>query len=316
MRLFLGLLLLPVFCQAQDVALLAGQMKLVDQPGQSFGASLDATYHWGALGAISAAYLNEGHPDGHHRDGLASQLWLHTPIPQQGVSLGLGYGPYYYFDTSYGSGNGLDYRNDHGWGSLLSLSAKWHLEKRSYVELRASRIRAHHDHDSTLILVGLGYELQNLPASTEQRNAEAGKDVLTYMAGQAIVNSFQSERAHATSLEYRRIINPNMEVSAAWLADGIFGSGGRRGISSQVWLIKPLTEHFVLEMGGGLYAMDDGLDRANLPNESRGHIVPLASVGVRYRISRGWRAQLTWTRVITDYHRDSDVLLTGIGFAF
>lgn len=314
LKYLLCLLALPIASHAQDVALLAGQMKVVGQDASSFGASLDANYRWGQYGGISAAYVNEGHPDGHHRDGLASQFWLHSALPEHGLSMAVGYGPYYYFDTSYGNGSGLDYRNDHGWGGILSLSAKWHLHERAYIEVRASRIRVHNDHDSNLLLVGMGYELRNTPPSTESHNAAGGKDVLTYMAGQAIVNSFESERSHATSLEYRRIINPNMEVSVAWLADGILGQHGRRGVSSQVWLIKPLTERTVLEMGGGGYALHDGLDRNN--DTTRTHLVPLASVGMRYRISQPWRAQLTWTRVITDYHRDSDVLLAGVGYVF
>jgi hypothetical protein len=37
---------------------------------------------------------------------------------------------------------------------------------------------------------------------------------------------------------------------------------------------------------------------------------------MRYRVSDSLRAQLTWSRVITSYERDSDVFLLGAGLAF
>jgi hypothetical protein len=74
--------------------------------------------------SVSADYLKEGHPKQHHRDGLGAQFWLHTAVPQRGWSFAAGIGPYYYFDTTTGSGSLSDYRNDHGWGQLMSLSAK------------------------------------------------------------------------------------------------------------------------------------------------------------------------------------------------
>jgi len=37
---------------------------------------------------------------------------------------------------------------------------------------------------------------------------------------------------------------------------------------------------------------------------------------MRYRINDTWRAQLTWSRVITSYDRDSDVFLLGAGMQF
>lgn len=45
-------------------------------------------------------------------------------------------------------------------------------------------------------------------------------------------------------------------------------------------------------------------------------MAPLASIGMRYRIDDHWRGQLTWSRVITNYARDSDVFLLGAGYAF
>jgi hypothetical protein len=69
-------------------------------------------------------------------------------------------------------------------------------------------------------------------------------------------------------------------------------------------------------MGVGAYAMRDQLDRTDPNAERENHVAPIASIGMRYRISDNWRAQLTWSRVITSYERDSDVFLLGAGVAF
>ena len=90
----------------------------------------------------------------------------------------------------------------------------------------------------------------------------------------------------------------------------------RIGVSSQVWLLRPFTERTVLEMGFGAYGVRDQLDRLDAEAERVTRLTGLASIGMRYRINDTWRAQLTWNRVITDYHRDSDVFLLGAGVTF
>jgi hypothetical protein len=72
----------------------------------------------------------------------------------------------------------------------------------------------------------------------------------------------------------------------------------------------------VLEMGLGPYAMRDQLDRNDAHDDRRTRVAGLASIGMRWRVAGDWRAQLTWNRVITDYARDSDVFLFGVGAAF
>jgi hypothetical protein len=62
--------------------------------------------------------------------------------------------------------------------------------------------------------------------------------------------------------------------------------------------------------------MRDQLDRTDPNGKRENHIAPIASIGMRYRITDSLRAQLTWSRVITSYQRDSDVFLLGAGVAF
>lgn len=315
-NLVIALLLACGAASAQDVSLLAGGLNNNKVHERSFGAELGFAQRMNEITSVSAEYLNEGHPSKHHRDGLSGQFWLHTPVPERGASFGVGFGPYYYFDTTTGLGAASDYRNLHGWGTLSSLSAKWHLEKRTYVEMRFNHTKTHGEGDSNSLLIGLGYELKNVPDRERKKTERAGDRLLMVQGGQAIVNSFESERAAAFGIEYRDTVTQNMEWSVTALNEGRVGLVQRRGAAAQLWLLRPFTERTVLELGGGGYLMRDRINRDSAVEPSKTHLVPIATIGMRYRMSPDWRAQLSWSRVITDYHRDSDVLLIGVGKVF
>ena len=301
---------------AQDTSLLVGSLDNSKVDTRSFAVQLSFSQRMNDIFALSAEYLNEGHPTRHHRDGLSLQSWLRTPIPEKGASFAIGVGPYFYFDTTTGLGSLDEYQNDHGWGALASVSAKWHLAKRSYIEARFNHVQAKGAGNSNSFLIGMGYELQNVPDRERRRTERAGDSLLLVLGGQAIVNSFESERARAYALEYRDTVTQNMEWSVTALSEGQVGLAKRRGVAAQVWLLRPFTDRTVLELGGGGYLMRDRDDRDSTTASSNTRLVPIATIGMRYRVTRDWRAQLSWSRVITDYHRDSDVLLLGVGKVF
>ena len=303
--------------QAQDASLLAGAMRVdKDHADNSFAVDVGYTQRLTPWLAVSADYLNEGHPKLHHRDGLGAQVWLHTRVPQRGWSFGAGIGPYYYFDTTTGNGSLADYRNEHGWGELMSVNALYHLHSHAYVEARLSHTSGITGRDTTQLMVGMGYELGTVPNWERRENADRGDRTLMLLAGRSIVNSFKSEEAVASGIEYRRTINPNVEWSVILMNEGKVGVAERIGVSTQAWLLRPFTERTVLELGFGAYAVRDQIDRLDADAERVTRLTGLASIGMRYRISDTWRAQLTWSRVITDYHRDSDVFLLGAGVTF
>lgn len=314
--LALPLLLGCAFAAAQDTSLLAGALNNNRVHEHSFAAELGFSQRMNDYTALSAEYYNEGHPSRHHRDGFTSQVWLHTPYPEKGASFGVGAGPYYYFDTTTGLGVASDYRNLHGWGTLYSAGAQWHFEKRSYMEVRVNHVKAHGEGDSNSILVGLGYELKNVPDRVRQKNERPGDRLLMVQAGQAIVNSFESERARAYGIEYRDTVTQNMEWSVTALNEGRIGLVQRKGAAAQLWLLRPFTDRTSLELGGGGYLMRDRINRDDATEESKTHLVPIITIGMRYRFDPDWRAQLSFSRVVTDYHRDSDILLLGVGKVF
>jgi hypothetical protein len=304
-------------CQAQDASLLAGAMKVDKRSDDhSFAVQLGYAQRMGDHMALSAEYVNEGHPTMHHRDGLGMQWWLHTLRPERGLSFAAGFGPYYYFDTTTGNGSLADYRNDHGWGTLASVSAKYQFAPRTYAEARLSRINGRAGHDSTVLVVGLGHELRDLPDEVKRRNADPGENLVMLLAGRTIVNSFHSEKASGYGVEYRHTVNPNAEWSVIAMNEGRVGVAERKGVSSQIWLLRPFTERTVLELGVGGYLMRDQVNRGDVNEDPKTHLAPIATVGIRYRINPTLRAQFSWSRVITDYHRDSDVFLMGAGVAF
>ncbi|MET0857537.1 MAG: hypothetical protein ABWY27_12360 [Telluria sp.] len=301
---------------AQDVSLLAGSLDNTMVDTRSFAAQLGFAQRFGPYTSVGAEYFNEGHPSKHHRDGLTAQFWLHTPIPERGASFAVGIGPYYFFDTTTGLGQSSDYRNVHGWGSMASVSMKWHLAQRTYFEVRANHVAARGKGDSTSVLIGMGYELRNVPDNVRDLNQEPGDRLLMLQFGQAIVNSFESERARAMGIEYRGTVTQNMEWSTSYLNEGRIGLAERKGVTAQLWLLRPFTDRTVIELGVGGYLMRDRIDRYEPTEDSNTKLVPIVSIGARYRLSPDWRAQLSWSRVVTSYHRDSDVLLLGIGKSF
>jgi hypothetical protein len=300
---------------AQDASILAGAMGVRENDQNSFAVQVDYFQRLGNYTAVSAEYVNEGHPPLHHRDGLASQFWLHTLVPERGLSFAAGAGPYFYFDTTPGAG-GQDYRNDHGWGVIVSASARYHFASNVYAELRASRIKGISGHDSDLLVVGIGSELGSTSRGARAENAEAGDNTILLLRSRSIVNSLHSEQSSGGAIEYRRTIHENLELSAMILNEGKVGTLDRKGVVAQAWLMRPLTERTILELGAGAYTMRDKTDRDNAAQDDTTHVAPIVSAGVRYRFNPTLRAELTWSRVITNYHRDSDLFLLGMGVSF
>ena len=110
----------PVF--AGELSLLGGYT-YTDTP-------LERTYAWQAqymegLGehlAYSLSYLNQGHFISHHRDANAANLGLRTNLLDRHLSLGIGGGGLFYYDTIRPA-DGSSPRDFHGWGTMASFAA-------------------------------------------------------------------------------------------------------------------------------------------------------------------------------------------------
>jgi hypothetical protein len=308
---------------AQELSLLAGGLKQDRTDQHTYAWSLDYQQRLGEHAALGLLYLNEGHPDHHHRDGVGAQIWARAGTPETGLSFAAGIGPYYYFDTT--PTDTADYVNNHGWGTLASLAATWDTQRRWFVQLRANRVFVPSGIDTSSVLLGVGYHLDGTQepdaqsaaaSSTRSSSRSATGHELTLSAGQTIVNSLHSEDAVAASLEYRHGLGRNLDWTLAWLHEDDARLVRRQGIATQLWLVRPLNQRFALGVGAGPYLAVDR-DQGNSSAESgRKRLAGLLSLSARYRMSQEYLLRFSWSRVLTDYQRDTDLLLIGVGYVF
>lgn len=140
---------------------------------------------------------------------------------------------------------------------------------------------------------------------------------MTVFLGATIVNSLESEHGLAQSIEYRRGVGRYVDWTVAWINEGDIRLIRRNGVASQLWLTRAFfNDKFTLGAGAGVYyAIDPFRDRqpAQEGDEALAGIVTATS---SLRFDRHWLARVSWNRVVTDYSRDSDVILLGLGYRF
>ena len=305
---------------AQEIYGLAGGLQ-VDSADRERSSAWLISYHQ-ALGehlAASFTYQNEGHVPNHHRDGHSLQLWAKARPFSPRLSLAAGAGPYRYYDTTVAAGESTsDYSNAHGYGVLYSATATWSATGRWLYQVRLDHVETKKSIDTTELVVGVGYRLdkdgESVYRGSESRPA-AKRDELTVFAGATIVNSLGSENDHsvAASLEYRHAFGPKFRGSIAWLHEGDAHLVGRYGIVTQGWYEPSFFgDRFTLGVGLGVYVAFDEQREGDHDAFAAGIFTMTAS----YRIGREWTARFSWSRVLSNYDRDSDVLLFGLGYRF
>jgi hypothetical protein len=296
---------------AQELGLALGGTRTHAPDDTSFAAIASYAHalapHWSA----SFGYLNEGHIPSHHRDGHSVQLWYSTN-DGEGFALRAGAGPYRFFDTTVAE-TPQGFGNAHGWAGLYSVAASWQPAGRWTWLLRADHVRARDSFDTTLVTVGASYRLDHdarAAADAAPPRFGARDHELALMAGQTILNSFESETAWAKMLELRAALTPSLRASLAVLDEGRAGALDRHGAMAQLWL-EPAFRNGLFTIGVGL-----GPYFANDQERGRDHWHALVGMTVSWRLARAWAARLTWNRVASNYDRDSDILTAGIAYRF
>ncbi|OGV68230.1 MAG: hypothetical protein A2283_10240 [Lentisphaerae bacterium RIFOXYA12_FULL_48_11] len=270
----------------------------------------------------SLSYINEGHFADHHRDGCAAQIWFRSNILDRRLSLAAGIGPYGYFDTTRPAGTSDTYTDEHGAGTIASLAATWYTAGRLMFRLRANGIWAD-DMDTVSILLGVGCQLESRAARGPVARASVQDpritdNELTFLYGLTIVNSFDSESSPAVSIEYRRGLLKYLEWTMAWLGEGENEMIDRNGFVSQLWLTRSFLEDSVaLGFGGGVYYASDkySVDDTDVRMEEKGLSGIISFTGV-YRLNESLGVRVTLNRVLTNYDRDTDILLGGVSYHF
>jgi hypothetical protein len=299
---------------AQELAVQAGALHVKQQDENTFSAGITYSHPVGEHFALSVSYLNEGHPTDHHRDGMAGQVWVRTGFNQPGWTFGAGAGQYFYFDTTELHGNSTArYTNDHGWAPIYSLQATYHYRNsRWYNQVQVNHIAPHGKDSTTSLMVGVGYQFNGVKGDKLHLDGPSTDDTVTALAGQGISNSLNSERSTIAAIEYRRAVGRYVDWTVTAINEGNTGQTKRNGIATQLWLIRSLNPKVEIGMGAGPYfnaLVPDG-------EGQRSHKAGLVSIASRYHLTRRIVGELSWNRVVTDYHRDADLLLVGLGYSF
>jgi len=249
--------------------------------------------------SFSVGYLNEGHFDSHHRDGFIGQGWIGTKLSEK-LSLRLGVGPYLYFDTT------SNERNSHGLGEITSLDLQWSLSDRWVLDLRSSYIFTS-KMNTIPVLVGLGYKFNSSDIHPQQAS---NCNEVCLLLGISIVNNPGESNDFAKSVEYRRNLWSHVDFTIAYLNEGENDSAKRQGVATQLWATQKLTDRITIGIGGGLYEAHDKYRDSYLTTNG------IISITGSYRLYNNWFTRISWSRIITSYDKDSDVVLVGLGYKF
>ena len=305
------LMLLAGHSAAQQFSLMGGRVRDHSWNDDATSYALEYSAPLNKTLSYSLGYLNEGHVTDHHRDGIGAQLWAGLNLTNN-WSIKAGIGPYLYFDTAVKPGG--SFADDHGLGVIASVSTSYQLNRSWGVELRANRVMTARSVDLTSVLVGIGYTF-DAPGGPDSKDSQpswrsdrARPNEISASAGQTYVNNFESETATAFQFEYRRNLARHFDWTAGVLREGAPGPLDRTGVLSQLWAIRPFwNDRATIGIGLGPYLANDSKD------DDRTRLSAAVSFTGSVMISNNVLMRATWHRIATQYDRDTDVILLGVG---
>jgi hypothetical protein len=309
-----ALLACPAF--AGEISLLGGYGS-TDKPSErTFAWQVQYMEGLGDNFAYSLSYLNQGHFISHHRDGNAANIWVRTNLLDRQLSLGVGIGGLFYYDTKTPSNGGTS-KDLHGWGTMANVAATWYTKSRVFFQLQSYWVRGGKSFDTLTTLAGIGYQLDAPPSKGPDVKGirlieKTTENELTVFGGETVVNIPGDGHSSALALEYRRGLWRYLDWTAGALYEGKSSLIDRYGLTTQLWLAKPfLNDHIALGIGIGPYFAID------LRRDTKQVRVPIIfSTTGSFRISQDVIIRATWDRIITTYDRDTDIFLGGIGYRF
>ena len=306
-------LFLALAAQAEDLALFAGATQSDVPRRRTYGMLAEYSHDLTGNLFASYSYMNEGHVPGHHRDGHAVQLWVRSNAFAPELSLSAGIGPYRYFDTAEAEAG--NFANAHGWGLLATVAATWRVRSSPwFYEVRVNRAESAHNIETTMLLAGIGYRAEqdaSFASNAAAREWRDRRDEVVVAVGQTIVNSFESQSSVAKSIEYRHAFGPVLRGTVALLSEGDARLIRRNGVVAQAWLEPSFyRDRFTLGLGfGGYFAVDEYQARSH-------HALGVLTTTMSYHFARGWVGRASWHRISSNYDRDSDIILLGLGYRF
>jgi hypothetical protein len=312
--------------RAQEFSFLYGTATLPNLKSSTYAWQLDYSqqFHRNISGSIG--WLNEGHIPGHRRDGTTGELWFDLPLRDARYTLSIGAGGYYYFDTQFlPNGDSLDV---HGTAPIVSFSATAYLSDRWFARLLYNRVNPRNNFRSDTALLGFGYWYGQDKRPTPGRLGGAPADKyfvtgneLTLYGGISIVNASGNLRGVANALEYRRGVMRHLDATATFIHEGDPRIVRRSGVGLQVWPVNTFfNDRVAVGFGVGTYIYIDNRHLGPTQRLPVGGTVntpalaPLISPTFSVRFNDQWLVRAVWDRVVTNYNRDSDVILLGLGY--
>ena len=307
--------------RAQELSFLLGGIAERDIGEESYTWEIEYLHGLGENFAASFSWINEGHVPDHHRDGHSVRLWARTNVLDRRLSLLAGLGSYRFFDTN--KTDSADGFSDlHGWGLIGTLGARWYTDGPWLLHARLNVIDTLHNIDTWSATVGVGYQLERpksrgpVVAPTPQPEKTSGRE-LTVFVGRTIVNSLASEKGIAACVEFRQGLRQHLDGTLSLIHEGDAELIRRNGLAGQLWLTRAFFgDRLTLGVGAGFYLSIDEYHAA-APDEGSKHVFSgLVTMSVGYRVAESWIVRYSWNRVVSDYDRDTDVLLLGLGRRF
>jgi hypothetical protein len=302
---------------AEELSILAGKQKKGED--DSYAWQLDYRAPVSEHLGYSVTYLNQGHFDqqeAHHRDGVAARLSARTGTADGRFTLDAEVGPWAYADTDMPR-DGRPARDIHGLGMSYGLGATWHTGNHTLFKVRGDYTTTHGSFSSYSVTAGVGYEFgPKTKKAFESSPAGDGKNQLTVLAGETVVNQPGDARSLASSIEYRRQLSPSLDATASFISEGKNALTDRYGVSPELWLRKDLLDNRLsLGIGAGVYAGVDkkkGLDG----HSSDAFAAGMVSLTGSYKLNQNLTLRGTWHRVVSSYNRDTDIAVIGLGYQF
>lgn len=323
---FIPLLLLTILCcwaepaMGQEFRVLGGLLQETGKHDRTYTWQLEYRHSLHENLAFGITYLNEGSLDAHSRDGYAPQLWARTNLIDRRLSLAMGVGPYFYFDTIPYVNTGFSL-NDHGWGALLSLDASWYTDSRWIFFARTNWVATGSSIDTVSASLGVGYQLDP-PAKpgpstgAPGRHEASTRNEITLSIGQTSVHNKGPSHSTAAGIEYRRGLLRYLDWSAGFIYEGSSSLSERYGLTTQFWLTGSfLGDRLSLGVGAGPYFTVERR-RVEHGDLHKFETSPILTMTAAYRFTTHWGTRFSWHRVITNYERDADVWLLGASYHF
>ena len=275
---------------------------------------------------MSILYLNEGHFAGHHRDGVATQLWAVTPRLFDRLEFGLGFGPTLLFDTQPADIPPW-FHDVHSIGVIYGASLTYYVSRHWLARVELSKTDAPGNFDTQLLTLGVGYRVGDTPDRAQHSDAaQPPRDVLSsnelnMFVGRSIVNDRNHVDGWDFGVEYRRSVAAPLQLSAAWLDEAIGSVGHHTNLIFEAWLVTSgFGPRFTIGIGAGpcVILQTHETDFVNTDSVRRKAGAVDATVGLTasYQFTRRLNARLEWNRAFSKSDDDRDIVSFGVGWSW